>query len=147
MRPGFLATLLLVFFSQNAMQGADALYHREINQKNPGGKDLVMSFQELRRGDKTSEVKVTFVSGATVASCLFILRGFYDIARARSVPYFIKLKEWKDKDGGWMYLVGYSQAKEVDPEKYFALPEPLSKTDEHKFLAVRDFDLTFKARP
>src|SRR5688572_21682577 len=55
---------------------------REINEKNPGGKDLVMTFQELRRDEKTSTAKVTFVSGASVPSIMFIVRGFYDIARA-----------------------------------------------------------------
>ena len=80
MRTLLLTTLFFSLTFQPATRAADALYHREVNQKNPGGKDLVMTFQELRRDDKTSTVKVTFVSGASVPSIMFIVRGFYDIA-------------------------------------------------------------------
>lgn len=123
------------------------LYRNEVNQKNPEGKDLVMTFQELRRDEKTSIVKVKFESGASVPSIMFIVRGFYDIAQARGVRYFINLKEWKDADGGRMYLAGFSQSKYVDPKKYFGLSESFPKDDEHEFMAVKDYDLIFKGQP
>jgi len=125
---------------------AEKLHRREVNQKNPGGKDLVMTFEELRRDEKTSTAKVKHVSGASVPSIMFTVRGFYDIARARGATYFIKLKEWEDKDGGWMYLVGFSRDKNVDLQKYFGLTEPLPKNDEHEFMAVKDYDLIFKGQ-
>ena len=46
-----------------------------------------MSFEEVRRDEKTSLAKVTFVSGASVPSIMFIVRGFYDIAKARGATY------------------------------------------------------------
>lgn len=125
---------------------ADALHRREINQKNPGGKDLVMTFQELRRDEKISTAKVTFGSGASVASVMFIVQGFYDIARSRGATHFIKLKEWKDADGKWMYLIGFTRDKNVNPEQYFSLREPLPKDNEHRFMAVEDYDRFFKGR-
>jgi hypothetical protein len=127
-------------------EAEEALLHREVNEKNPGGKDLVMTFQEMRRDEKTSTVKTTMKSGASVPSSMFIVRGFYDIAKARGATHFIKLKEWKDSDGASMYLVGFSRDKGVDPKKYFGLAEPLPKSDELQFMAVKDFDLIFKPK-
>lgn len=121
-----------------------ALYRREVNETNRGGKDLVMTFQELSRDEKTSTAKVTFKSGASVPSIMFVVRGFYDIAKARDAGYFIKLKEWKDADGGWMYLVGFSSDRNIDPQRYFGLAEALPKGDEDNFMVVKDYDLIFK---
>ena len=77
---------------------------------------------------------------------MFIVRGLYDIARERKTDYFINLKEWKDVDGGWMYLVGFSNDKNIDPAKYFGLPDPLPKLGKHQFLSVKDLDLIFQDR-
>jgi len=55
--------------SPNYAWSAD-LYRRDVNQVNPGGKDLVMSFQELRRDKRTSLAKVTYKSGASVPSSM-----------------------------------------------------------------------------
>lgn len=122
-------------------------YRNEVNETNAGGKNLVMTFEELRRDEKTSTVKVTFRSGASVPSIMFIVRGFYDIANARHALYFANLKEWKAEDGGWMYLAGFSNDKTVDPYQYFGLPVSLPKLDAHNFMAVKDCDLLFKAQP
>jgi len=132
--------------TQQHPANAPTLYRREVNQKNPRGKDLVMTFEELRRDEKTSTVKVTFKSGASVPSIMFIVRGFYDIARARGARYFIKLKEWEDPSGGWMYLAGFSRDKNVEPQTYFGLTEPFPNDDEHGFMAVKDYDLVFKGQ-
>jgi len=104
-----------------------------------------MAFEELRRDEKTSRVRVTFQSGSPVASSIFIMRGFYDIAQARHIPYFIKLKEWEENDDGWTLIVGYSRDKGVDPKRYFGLSERLPKDEEHEFAAVRDLDILFKS--
>jgi hypothetical protein len=123
---------------------AGELYHREVNEKNPGGKDIIMTFDELDRDDKTSTARVKFVSGASVPSIMFIVRGFYDIAQERKATYFINLKEWKDKDGAWMYLVGFSNEKNINIQEYFNLKEPLSQ--EQQFMSVKDYDLIFKVK-
>ncbi|MDB6024410.1 MAG: hypothetical protein JWM68_633 [Verrucomicrobiales bacterium] len=58
----------------------------------------------------------------------------------------MRRRQWKETDGGWMYLVGYSRHKNVDPQKYFGLSEPLSKDEEHEFTAAKDFDILFKGK-
>lgn len=92
------AICLLAVSIQSALAAGD-LYHREVNQKNPGGKDLVLTFQELKHDQKTSTIKVTMTSGASVPSAMFIMRGFYDLALARKAEHFIKLSEKEEKNG------------------------------------------------
>ena len=122
------------------------LYRNEIDETNAEGKNLTVAFEELRRDEKTSTVKVTFKSGASVPSIMSIVRGCYDLANARHAPYFANLKEWKAEDGGWMYLVGFSNDNTVDLWQYFNLPEPLPKSDVHDFMAVKDYDLIFRGQ-
>ena len=127
----------------NIAIAADTLHHREVNEKHPGGKDLIMKFEELHRDAKTSVAKVTFVSGASVPSSMFIVRGFYDIARIRGTNYFVKLKEWHDKDGGWMYLVGFSNDDKIPINEYFNLNMSVAQSSGLQFMSVKDYDLIF----
>ncbi len=55
------------------------------------------------------------------------------------------LKEWEGEDGGWMYLIGFSNDRSVDVAGYFNLSEPLAKTN--AFQSVKDYDLIFKNQP
>jgi hypothetical protein len=123
------------------------LHRREVNQKNPGGKDLIMTFEELSRDEKTSTATVKRVSGASVPSAMFVLRGAYDIARARGAAYFINLKEWEAEDGARMYLVGFAPDKNVNPQEYFGLKEPLADDPTHQFFAVKVYERIFKDQP
>lgn len=127
--------------------GAESLHYREVDIKNPGGKDLIMKFEELRRDDKTSLARVTRVSGASVPSIMFTVRGFYDIARARGTAYFVTLKEWTAEDGSWMYLVGFANDDRVSLVEYFGLTEPLTTPGAGRFDAVKDYDVIFKSEP
>ena len=141
MRNLLVLTLSLVIILGSPAAAADTLYRRDVKQANPGGKDLIMSFQEIRRDEKTSLAKVTFVSGASVPVSMFIVRGFYDIAKARGSTHFIKLREWKAEDESWMYLVGFSNSKDIVPQEYFKVDD---ESVGDKFMAVSDFDLLFK---
>jgi len=123
------------------------LIRREVKQANPGGKDLVMTFEELSRDVKTSTAKVKRVSGASVPSAMFIARGAYDIARARGAAYFINLKEWDAEDGTRMYLIGFAPDKNVDPKTYFDLKEPLPADKRLLFLSVQAYERIFKDQP
>jgi len=139
MRKFFLLTsAIIVFYSSNAI--ADDLIKNDINQINPGGKNLIISFTEVRRDEKVSTAKVVFVSGASVPSSMFIMRGFYDIARARGASHFIKLNQWEAKDGSTMYLVGFTNSDNVNAMKYFNLSKPINE----KFMAVSIFHELFK---
>lgn len=135
----FLITSVLVAFSGSSAI-ADGLIKREVNQVNPGGKNLIISFAEVRRDEKVSTARVVFVSGASVPSSMFIMRGFYEIARARGATHFIKLKEWRAEDGNTMFLVGFANSGNINAMEYFNLSEPIDV----KFMAVSNLDLMFK---
>ena len=127
--------------------GGTTLYYSKVNVSNPDGKDFAMTFEESRRDARTSTVKVTHESGASVPSIMFVVRGCYDVARARNALYFINLKEWTAEDGGWMYLIGFADDDTVDPAQYFGLPESDSDGSSHVFMSVKNYDLLFKDQP
>lgn len=141
--------LVLVWIGVASIQfsdAADELHRREVNQKNPGGKDLIMTFEETKREGDISTVKVTMTSGASVASAMFVMRGVYDIAKIRKMDYLIKLSEKEEDDGSWTHNFGFSNDSKVDPQKHFKLKDPLPDDDGFKFVAVKDFDLIFKGQ-
>lgn len=142
--------LLLVttaLFALSTTSPAQNLHRSEVNEKNPGGKDLVMKLEEVRRDAKTSEVKVTQTSGASVASSMFILRGCYDIAKARDAAFFIKLKETKAADGSTLLLLGFTNDNKIDPKAHFDLKEALPDNDEHQFMSVKELEALFGKKP
>jgi len=126
---------------------AAPLIRREVKQASPGGKDLVMTFEELRRDAKTSTATVKHVSGASVPSAMFIARGAFDIAKARGAAYFINLKEWEAEGGARVYLIGFAPDKNVDPKTYFDLREPLPEDKRMLFLSVALYERIFKDHP
>jgi hypothetical protein len=144
MRQG-IAALIVTFSLCGSAIPADFV-HREVNQKNPGGKDLIMTFREVSRDERTSLAKVTFRSGASVPSSMFVARGFYDIAKARGAKYFINLKEWDGPDGDRMYLVGLSNDRNVSISQYFRPNEAPSAPDQPEFLSVDEFARIFEGR-
>lgn len=70
--------------------GADApLYQLSVNgERVENGKTLNMKFQEISRGADHSIVEVTFVSGGSVSSSMFVLRGDCGVARSRGEKFF-----------------------------------------------------------
>ena len=53
------------------------------------GKKLNMALRELSRDAESSLVEVTFISGGSVSSSMFILRGMCGLMRARGENYFV----------------------------------------------------------
>ena len=143
------ALLALMLFGAFFFQPANAdekLHHSEVNQKNPGGKDLTMTFEETKREGDISTVKVTMTSGASVPSAMFIMRGVYDIAKIRKKGFLIKLSEKEEEDGSWTYRFGFANDSKVNPQKHFNLKEPLPDDEGYTFMAVKDLDLIFKGQ-
>ena len=96
------------------------LWIQEVNEKaGTGGKDLIMKFEETERGDNYSIVRITFVSGASVASAMFVGEGIYRIALQRGKNFFVNLKSWKDEDGNRMEKVGFFDSENIDLIKTF----------------------------
>jgi hypothetical protein len=118
-----------------------------VNQKDPDGKDIVMTFEELRRDEKTSTATVKTVGGGSVDSAMFVTRGAYDIAKARGAAWFINLKEWEAEGGARMYLIGFSQDKDINAKEYFGLKEPLPDDPKHRFSPVSAYERIFKDQP
>jgi len=141
------SALLLAALARPAMSAAGALYRADVDQRNPGGKDLVMAFEEVARGARTSQVRVVYTSGASVPASMFIMHGICAIARARGSAWFIKLREWRGADGAWMMLVGFADDPAVDPQAYFGLAEKLPASGEHAFMSVARFDALFGQAP
>ena len=140
MKTALISTLLLVLCLVGSAYGSEDLWVNEVNIKSDEGKDLIMKFEELERASDHSVVRVKFTSGASVPSSMFIVHGFYSIAKQRDAKYFINLQEWRDASGDWMYKIGFSDSRDIDlPQKYGNdIKEGL---DGDAFLSVSDYDL------
>lgn len=78
---------------------------------------------------------------------MFVVRGAFDIAKARGAAYFVKLKEWEGENGAWMSLIGFAPGKDVNPQEYFGLKEPLADDPKHRFFPVGIYERIFKDQP
>ena len=92
--PAFGATLivssLVVACVYTLPAYASQLVHLVVKgQPVENGKILNMEFREIERTADASIVNVTFISGGSVSSSLFILKGECAVARARGESYFM----------------------------------------------------------
>ena len=120
--------------------GAEALYRSEVKDRQYGGKPLVMEVQEQSRDKRTSTVKVTFHSGASMPSALYIAKCISEIGKARDAKYFVILKEWESDDGAQMYRVGFVQEPVADAAAYFGEPVVASGQNLPQYLSIEDLD-------
>jgi hypothetical protein len=83
-----LSTALLL--TTSFAHAADApLYQLSVNgERVENGKILNMTFQEISREADHSIAEVTFVSGGSVSSSMFALRGACGVARVRGEKFF-----------------------------------------------------------
>lgn len=117
-----LLMLLLLIVSDYCMAGPSGtdLYRDSINEPSQsGGKPFVMGFTELERHPHYSIVKIDYVSGSSVGSAMYVVKGCWEIARQRQTEYFINLKEWRDKDGKALMKVGFTNDTSVNIQDYF----------------------------
>jgi soluble lytic murein transglycosylase-like protein len=91
---------------------------------------------EESRDERTSLIKVTFTSPVPESA---VTRAFFEIARARGTPYFIKLKQMGGVDGIHWYVAGFSATREVVATEYFGFGDPLPAGIESQFVAVEDY--------
>ena len=121
-----------------AIQAEAPLYRDEINLPSQGGgKGLVMTFTEAERHPRYSIVKVTYVSGSSVGSAMYVVKGCWEIARQRGLEYFINLKEWGDSAGNAVLKIGFTDDRTVDPRTYF--DTDIDPNKELIFLSVKDY--------
>ena len=134
-----LSILIGLAIALNCTADEAKLYEASVNFKNKKGKDLVMSFKETERKKHTSHVSLTFESGSSVASSMFIAKGMYKIAKSRNMAYFVNLKEWKSEDGTRKYIVGFSNDKTLNIVTFFGKDADTNK--KLKFLSTEQFDV------
>jgi len=134
----FLIVTIFVLVSIHVSQAAD-LYHAEVNIRAKEGKDLIMTLDEVERREKFSIIKVKYISGASVPSSMFVVKGCYEIARIRGMKYFINLREWTDEEGYWVYKIGFSETNRVDPKVFFG--DDIDDSKDLEFLSVEDYDV------
>jgi hypothetical protein len=68
------------------------------------GKSLEMTFKEIERTPEFSMVQITFVSGGSVSSSMFVIRGMCAVAKARGEQYFRASQASKDP---WRYRMTF----------------------------------------
>jgi hypothetical protein len=85
-----------------------------------GDTNTHMRIEEIERNENTSKLRLTYEKmGSSVGSSMFIMRGFYEVAKSRGTEYFINLKEWDDPNGGHCYIAGFTNTKDADIKKEF----------------------------
>ena len=132
---------LMMLFAAPA--DGNQFYRLEVRELSGGGKNLNVTIDEVRRDEKTSTIKVYRLSGAALPVIITISRGAYIIAKQRGAAYFVKLREWTESDGAWMYEFGFMKKPEKDLVSYFHLVKPLPENGEHKIFSVAELDKIF----
>lgn len=147
-----LATLLVVGCSGSASsggpqrpKGVDELYSAEVNEKAATGKDLIMRFDEVERRAGASVVRVWHQAGASVPSVMFVVKGCYEMAKLRGAKYFVNIKEWRDEQGNWMYVVAFTSTKNVDLKRLYG-DDCQAAITEDSFMSVEAYDLLWGDR-
>ena len=92
----------------------------QIDSKDFGDTNSLIQIEELERDAKTSKLRMTHQKmGSSVGSSMFIMRGFYEVAKSRGAEYFINLNERDDKEGGRIYIAGFTNTKDADLKQEF----------------------------
>jgi len=133
--------VVLSLFLVSACCGAETadtgLYRDSVNEPSrSGGKPFVMSFTELERQPRYSIVKIEYISGSSVGSAMYVVKGCWEIARQRNMEYFINLREWRDSDGHALMKIGFTNDKTVDLRSYFG---DYDSGKELLYLSVADY--------
>ena len=81
------------------------------------GKKLEMKFEEIERNAEYSTVQITFVSGGSVSSSMFVIRGMCGVTKARGAEYF---RASAVSEHPWHYRITFpvsASAAELSPPK------------------------------
>jgi len=85
-----------------------------------GDTNFLMRIEEIERNAKTSKLRLTYKKmGSSVGSSMFIMQGFYEVAKSRGAKYFVNLKEWDDPEGGHLYIAGFTDKRRANIRKEF----------------------------
>jgi len=88
---------LMLWCSVCLAQTTDELFQLSVKDVPvENGKKLEMKVEEIERHPEFSMLEVTFVSGGSVSSSMFVVRGMCGVARARGAQYFRASQVSKD---------------------------------------------------
>jgi hypothetical protein len=122
--------VVIILIASHAGVAANSTGLVQIDSRDFGDTNSLARIMELERSRNTSKLRLTYQKmGSSVGSSMFIMRGFYEVAKARGAEYFINLKEWDDKNGGRVYIAGFTNTKDTDLKKEFG--EEYSYENEH----------------
>jgi predicted Zn-dependent peptidase len=113
-----MAVTLLLAAHAGAATNSTALV--QVDSRDFGDTQCLMKIVELERNANTSKLRLTYQKrGSSVGSSMFIMRGFYEVAKARGAAYFVNLKEWDDQQGGHLFVAGFTNTKDTDLKQEF----------------------------
>ena len=117
----------------------------ELDSATFGDPAYVITIKELERTGNISKVMVDRKKGYSVGSAMFTGRALYGIAKARDSEYCVTLKEWKEPDGTWIMLVGFTNTKDADIQAEFGKQFGYYDDSGEKrgYLKVSDYDMFF----
>lgn len=118
----------------------------QVDSRDFGDTNTLMKIVELERNANTSKLRLTYKKrGSSVGSSLFIVRGFYEVAKARGTEYFVNLKEWDDQDGGRIYIAGFTNAKDADLKQEFGQEYDYENDSGQKrgYMSIAQFGILF----
>lgn len=139
--------VVAILIAGHAGAATNALPLVQIDSRDFGDTNCLMRLVEIERGTNTSKLRLTYQKlGSSVGSSMFVMRGFYEVAKSRGVEYFVNLKEWDDEQGGRIFVAGFTNAKDADLKKEFG-PEYDYKNEfgqKRDFLSVSQFKPLFE---
>ena len=117
----------------------------QIDAKDFGETNRVAKAAELERIGNTSKIKVKQEGSSAVGESMFVMLAVFEVAKARGYEYFVNLKEWTDKDGGRIYIAGFTNKKNADVKKEFgAQYTPKDQSGEKRiYMSVSQMKLLF----
>ena len=138
-------TALFLAGNAHALTNSAALV--QVNSADFGDTNCLMKIIEIERNANTSKLRLTYKNmGSSVGSSMFIVRGFYEVAKARGAEYFINLKEWDDSAGGRLYIGGFTHTKDADIHKEFGNEYALTNDygQSRGYMSVTQFSALFE---
>ena len=113
---------VVILVAGYAVVAADSATLVQLDSKDFGDANCFVNMKivEFERNTNTSKLRFTRMKrGSSVGTSMFIMRGFYEAAKARGAEYFVNLKEWDDKDGTRIFIAGFTNTKDADLKKEF----------------------------
>jgi hypothetical protein len=137
--------VLIILISLSIIGCQSKLHNQDKLLVLDGNSKTKMKIEEVERKEKTSLLKLTYKKmGSSVGSSIFIMKAFYDIAKAKETEYFINLKEWDGNDGAYYYIGGFSNNKKLGIKQFGKdFTEKNEYNQKRRFVSVSECEILF----